>query len=67
MQAIYQPPSGFRDHEIPAKEVTILSFVETTFAPGYMARGEKRGLVAVIADERGRLTTAELPHLTLKR
>lgn len=66
IRATHRPRSGFQDYEIPPSEVTILSFVEATIAPGYRSSGTKRCIVAIIVGDDGRLDTAELPHLTIK-
>lgn len=57
MEAIYQRYSGWRDHKLREETVTILGFVESTV---HQAHGQQRCVVAVIADERGQLRTAEL-------
>jgi len=66
MKATYQPRSGFSNYQIEPRPVTILGFVEATIEPGYQSHGIKRCIVAVISDEHGKLSTAELSALTMQ-
>ncbi|MCV9960794.1 hypothetical protein OIU34_02680 [Pararhizobium sp. BT-229] len=63
MKAIYQPRSGFSDHEIAAEHVTILGFVVGEYEPGYMRSGSKKCTLAIIAFEDGRIRETELSAL----
>jgi hypothetical protein len=67
MRALYQPPPGFRGSEREPVSVTILGFVEATIELDYERHGSKRCIVAVVADEAGRLITAELSHLNMQK
>ena len=65
MKAVRQRRSGFSDYEHGAEDVTILGFVHTTIEPGYQRTGTKTCIVAVVATQDGRLSTAELGELKL--
>lgn len=65
IKATYAPWSGFANDEPRPELVTILGFTEATFEPGYERQGTKRAVVAIIADDSGRLRTAELRFLKL--
>ena len=65
IEAAYRRRSGFSDRDVDPEPVMILAFVEATYEPGYQRTGTKRGIVAVISDVSGRLSTAELSELTI--
>lgn len=65
MKATRKQRSGFSDYEHPTENVRILGFVHATIEPGYMRSGSKACIVAVVATEDGRLSTAELCELKL--
>jgi hypothetical protein len=67
LAATHTPRSGWSDHNRRSYAVTILAFAQATIEPGYQSLGSKTCLVAVIADEDGRLGTAELSDLKINK
>lgn len=65
MKATRKRRSGFSDYEHSDENVRILGFVHTTIEPGYMRSGSKSCVVAIVATDDGRLSTAELEELKL--
>lgn len=67
MKALLHRPSGFADRTMAPVSVTIVGFVYGEYEPGYQRSGIKKCTLAIIADDAGYLSTAELPHLKIER
>lgn len=63
LKAKYHPRSGLRDYDLPVQNVIIVGFLYGEYDHGYQAHGNKRCTLAVIVDENGHISQAELNDL----
>ena len=67
MRAEYTFISGFRDSNYEPELVDVLGFVFGEYDPGYQRSGSKKCVLAIVADESGRIFQTELHQLKIPK